>query len=74
MNLDPEKILARIDQLIGQQSEIGTRLAQLEASFKAIEAALEAKGKQPADSDLAEMDALWNAAKAAEKAARRRPE
>jgi ATP diphosphatase len=38
--------------------------------FEAIEAALRAKGKRPEDSNLAEMDALWNAAKAADKAAR----
>ena len=38
--------------------------------FRAIEAALAACGKRPEDSDLAEMDALWDAAKAAEKAAR----
>ncbi|MCY1125833.1 nucleoside triphosphate pyrophosphohydrolase [Frigidibacter sp. RF13] len=36
--------------------------------FRSIEAALAARGKRPEDSDLAEMDALWNAAKAAEKA------
>ncbi|MCB1397319.1 MAG: nucleoside triphosphate pyrophosphohydrolase [Rhodobacteraceae bacterium] len=35
--------------------------------FRAIEAALAAQGRRPQDSDLAEMDALWNAAKAAEK-------
>ncbi|GHD99320.1 nucleoside triphosphate pyrophosphohydrolase [Allgaiera indica] len=35
--------------------------------FRAIETALAARGKRPEDSDLAEMDALWNAAKAAEK-------
>lgn len=35
--------------------------------FRAIEAALAEQGRQPEDSDLAEMDALWNAAKAAEK-------
>ncbi|WP_370207025.1 nucleoside triphosphate pyrophosphohydrolase [Pararhodobacter marinus] len=39
--------------------------------FRSIEAALAAQGRSPADSDLAEMDALWDAAKAAEKAARR---
>jgi ATP diphosphatase len=38
--------------------------------FASIEAALAAQGKRPEDSDLAEMDALWNAAKAAEKAAK----
>jgi MazG family protein len=35
--------------------------------FAAIEAALAARGKTPDQSDLAEMDALWDAAKAAEK-------
>jgi ATP diphosphatase len=37
--------------------------------FESIEAALAAEGRSPKDSDLAEMDALWNAAKAAEKGA-----
>ena len=37
--------------------------------FGAIEAALAAQGKRPEDSNLAEMDALWDAAKAAEKRA-----
>jgi ATP diphosphatase len=36
--------------------------------FAAIESALAARGQRPEESDLAEMDALWNAAKAAEKA------
>lgn len=35
--------------------------------FQFIEAALALKGKTPAESDLDEMDALWNAAKAVEK-------
>lgn len=35
--------------------------------FRAIEAALAAEGRRPQDSDLAEMDALWNKAKAAER-------
>jgi ATP diphosphatase len=35
--------------------------------FGSIERALAAQGKQPQDSTLAEMDALWDAAKAAEK-------
>ncbi len=35
--------------------------------FRAIEDALAARGRRPDESDLAEMDALWNAAKAAEK-------
>lgn len=37
--------------------------------FTYIEQALAARGSSPAQSDLAEMDALWNAAKAAEKRA-----
>ena len=35
--------------------------------FRYIEQALAARGSSPAQSDLAEMDALWNAAKAAER-------
>lgn len=35
--------------------------------FRFIEAALAAAGRRPEDSDLAEMDALWDAAKAAER-------
>ncbi len=35
--------------------------------FQAIERALKARGKRPQDATLAEMDALWDAAKAAEK-------
>ena len=37
--------------------------------FRGIEAALQAQGRTPADSHLDEMDALWNAVKAAEKRA-----
>ncbi|MFD1701732.1 nucleoside triphosphate pyrophosphohydrolase [Methylopila henanensis] len=43
--------------------------AKFERRFRAIEAALAAQGRTPADSDLDEMDALWNAAKAAERKA-----
>ena len=41
-----------------------------QAGFAAIEADLAADGRRPEDSDLTEMDQLWNKAKAAEKAAR----
>jgi len=41
--------------------------AKFPRRFEAIEAALAAQGRSPADSDLAEMDALWNAAKHAER-------
>lgn len=41
--------------------------AKFARRFQFIEAALAARGKSPEQSDLAEMDALWDAAKAAEK-------
>ena len=41
--------------------------AKFERRFAAIEQALAARGKSPSDATLAEMDALWDAAKAAEK-------
>ena len=42
---------------------------KFERRFAAIERALAARGKAPKDATLAEMDALWDEAKAAEKAA-----
>ena len=42
--------------------------AKFTRRFRSIEARLAAEGRSPAQSNLAEMDALWNAAKAAEKA------
>ncbi len=41
--------------------------AKFERRFASIEQALAAKGKTPLEATLAEMDALWNEAKAAEK-------
>ena len=55
MNVDPEKALRRAN-------------AKVERRFGAIEDRLAEQGKTPQDSDLDEMDALWNAVKAAEKA------
>ena len=43
--------------------------AKFARRFRHIESELKARGKTPDQSDLAEMDALWDAAKAAEKAA-----
>ena len=43
--------------------------AKFTRRFNAVEDALEARGKHPSQSDLAEMDALWDAVKAQEKAA-----
>ncbi len=42
--------------------------AKFTRRFRAIEAALAEQGRRPEDSTLEEMDALWNAAKAQEKA------
>ena len=42
---------------------------KFERRFAAIEKALAARGKRPQDASLEEMDTLWDAAKAAEKAA-----
>ena len=41
--------------------------AKFTRRFGAVEAALAAQGRRPQDSDLAEMDALWNDAKRAER-------
>ena len=40
---------------------------KFERRFGSIEHALSARGKTPKEASLAEMDALWNAAKAEEK-------
>ncbi|GAA6179258.1 nucleoside triphosphate pyrophosphohydrolase [Shimia sp. NS0008-38b] len=42
--------------------------------FEGVEAKLAAKGKRPEDSDLAEMDALWDEVKLDEKAVKSNPE
>jgi ATP diphosphatase len=54
LDADPEAVLRAANQ-------------KFERRFASIERALAANGKWPQDSTLAEMDALWNAAKAAEK-------
>ncbi|TCO70476.1 nucleoside triphosphate pyrophosphohydrolase [Rhodovulum euryhalinum] len=56
LDIDPEEALRATN-------------AKFTRRFRAVEAALEARGKRPEDSDLAEMDALWEAAKAAERRA-----
>ncbi|SEN14219.1 ATP diphosphatase [Paracoccus alcaliphilus] len=56
LNIDPELALRRAN-------------AKFTRRFNAIEASLAADGRRPEDSDLAEMDRLWDQAKAAEKAA-----
>jgi nucleoside triphosphate diphosphatase len=54
LNADPEDILRATNR-------------KFERRFASIEAALAARGKKPKDASLVEMDALWDAAKAAEK-------
>ena len=53
LDADPEGLLRATNQ-------------KFERRFGSIEAALAARGKTPAGSTLAEMDTLWEAAKAAE--------
>ena len=55
LEIDPEKALRRTN-------------AKFLRRFKAVEDALAADGRAPQDAELAEMDALWDAAKAAAKA------
>jgi nucleoside triphosphate diphosphatase len=57
LDIDPESALR------------GTN-AKFTRRFEGVEAALKARGKTPAQSDLSEMDALWDQVKAAEKAAK----
>lgn len=54
LNIDPEEALRGAN-------------AKFTRRFQSIEAALAADGRRPEDSDLAEMDALWDRAKAAER-------
>jgi ATP diphosphatase len=56
LDADPEATLRAANQKFARR-------------FGSIEQALAAQGKRPQDSTLAEMDALWDAAKAAEKTA-----
>lgn len=62
-------VLANVARHLGVEPEAALRAANAKfiRRFEGIEARLEAQGKRPHDSDLAEMDALWNAVKAAEK-------
>lgn len=55
LRVDPENALRRTN-------------AKFDRRFRAIERALAAEGRRPEDATLDEMDALWNAAKAAERA------
>ncbi len=58
MNVEPEAALRRTN-------------AKFTRRFEQVEAKLAARGKRPEESDLAEMDALWDEVKAEEKAQRK---
>ena len=60
-----------VARLAGVDAELALRRAnaKFERRFAAVEAKLAARGRLPQDSTLAEMDALWDEAKADERAA-----
>jgi ATP diphosphatase len=60
-------VLANLARKLGQNAEacLAAANAKFSRRFGAVESALAAAGKTPEESSLAEMDALWNAAKQA---------
>ena len=62
-------VMANLARHLGLDPEAALRAANAKFTrrFEAIEAALAAEGRTPAESTLAEMDALWDRAKAAER-------
>ena len=62
--------MVNVARLSGVDAETALRRAgaKFERRFRAVEVALAGRGKRPEDSTLAEMDALWDAVKAAERA------
>jgi nucleoside triphosphate diphosphatase len=67
-------VMANLGRHLGIEPEAALRAANAKFTrrFEGVEARLAARGRAPADSDLAEMDALWDAVKAEEKAAARK--
>jgi nucleoside triphosphate diphosphatase len=63
-------VMANLGRHLGLDPEAALRAANAKFTrrFHHIEARLAETGRTPADSDLAEMDALWNEVRAAEKA------
>ncbi len=63
-------VMANLARHLGVDPEAALRRtnAKFERRFKGIERALQAAGKRPQDASLAEMDALWEAQKARERA------
>lgn len=62
-------VMANLGRHLGVEPESALRRANAKFTrrFGAVEAALAEAGKRPEDSDLTEMDALWDAVKAREK-------
>ncbi len=62
-------VMANLARHLGVDPEVALRGANAKFTrrFRAIEAALGDRGTRPADATLEEMDALWDAAKAAER-------
>ncbi|GAA6199055.1 nucleoside triphosphate pyrophosphohydrolase [Aquicoccus sp. SU-CL01552] len=62
-------VMANLGRHLGVEPETALRRANAKFTrrFSAVESALADQGKRPEDSDLAEMDALWDAVKAREK-------
>jgi ATP diphosphatase len=58
-------VLANLARKLGQSAEacLASANAKFTRRFNAVEAALAAAGKTPADSTLEEMDRLWNEVK-----------
>ncbi|PZX11171.1 ATP diphosphatase [Celeribacter halophilus] len=65
-------VVVNLGRHLGVDAEEALRAcnAKFTRRFNAVEDALAARGKAPQDSDLAEMDALWDQAKEAEKRAK----
>jgi ATP diphosphatase len=62
-------VMANLGRHLGVEPEAALRRANAKfiRRFEGVEAKLSQRGKSPEDSDLAEMDALWDAVKADEK-------
>ncbi|GGL74409.1 nucleoside triphosphate pyrophosphohydrolase [Wenxinia marina] len=65
-------VCANLARHLGVEPEAALRRAngKFVRRFRAIEAEFAARGKRPEDSDLAEMDAIWNEVRARDKGAR----
>ncbi len=68
-------VMANLGRHLGLDPEAALRAANAKFTrrFEGVEARLAAMGKTPSDSDLAEMDALWDAVKADERAGKTPP-